>query len=123
MRIIERESTTDGTADVAVLAVAGELAGESVAAFRTQAMQKLEARPKRDIVLELSELDGIDSQGLEAMLALQDEAAAHLAHVRLAACPETLTTVLRLTRLTDRFDIDRNVEDALASLRAIGANA
>ena len=128
MRITEREQRgreVAGTAEagVTVLSVSGELSGEGVAPFREQVMQRLDSPGQRDIVLDLTELDGVDSGGLEALLALQDAAAERLAHLRLAGCPEALATVLRLTRLTDRFDMDRSVDEALATLGALGANA
>jgi len=101
---------------LSVVTLRGDLTAEDAEAFRG-AMQERIDRDIRDFVLHLAETDAIDSQGLEAMLWLQDHAAERLGQVRLAAASPTLHEVLRVTRLAGRFDCHDSVDAAIASLR------
>ncbi|MEX2544244.1 MAG: STAS domain-containing protein [Phycisphaeraceae bacterium] len=114
MRITEREQ-----AGATVLALAGEFVGEAAAQLRKQASRRLATDGRRDIVLDCTEVYGIDSAGLETLLWLQDACAERLGHVRLAACPATLDTVLRVTRLAGQFDRHASVDEAVAAAHTL----
>ncbi len=99
-----------------VLAVRGELEGDEADRFRKAALERMEAKV-RDFVLDLSEMEHIDSRGLEALLWLQDQCAENLGQVRLACAQEHVKTILNMTRLAGRFDAHSDVDAAIQSLR------
>lgn len=102
--------------ELTVMAVKGELEGEETDRFRKAVLERMEAKV-RDFVLDLAELEHIDSGGLETLLWLQDQCAEQLGQVRLAACQEHVTQILQMTRLASRFDAHADVDSAIKSLR------
>lgn len=72
----------------------------------------------RDFVLDMSSVQFIDSQGLESLLWLQDQCLEKLGQVRLAGCPDNVSTILRITRLNDTLQSHSNIENAIRSLVA-----
>ncbi len=95
----------------------GEFVGEdAVSGFRTLAKDRL-AHRTRDVVVDLSQVDTVDSKGLEAMLWLQDLCTEKLGQVRLAGVNETISQILQITRLSARFDSHGSLDDAIKSLR------
>ena len=101
--------------ELTVLSLKGDLASDETDRFRRAALERIEARI-RDFVLDLEGLDGIDSQGLESLLWLQEQCDERLGQVRLAACQEHLREVLKMTRLAGRFECCDDVESAIKSL-------
>lgn len=101
---------------MAVLACKGEMVGDETDRLRLEALSQME-HDVRDFVLDLSGMEFIDSQGLETLIWLQDQSAESLGQVRLAACQENLTEILRITGLASRFDTHEDVESAVRSLR------
>jgi len=99
-----------------VLAVRGELEGDEADRFRKAALERMDAKV-RDFVLDLGEMEHIDSQGLEALLWLQDQCAENLGQVRLACPKPHVRTILHMTRLAGRFDTHDDVDTAIHSLR------
>jgi anti-sigma B factor antagonist len=99
-----------------VVAIRGELHAEACDTFRDEMSQRLE-QDVRDFVLNLSETESIDSQGLEALLWLQDCCAEQLGQVRLAHASPSFREVLRVTRLAGRLDCHEDVDAAITSLR------
>lgn len=98
-----------------VLTLKGELASNETDRFRRAALERIEARA-RDFVLDLSELDNIDSRGLESLLWLQEQCDERLGQVRLAACTDHINEILRMTRLDSRFERCDDVHSAIESL-------
>ena len=102
---------------LSVFTIKGEFAGEDDAdAFRTRALDRLE-HSIRDVVLDLEQVEFIDSRGLEAFLWLQDACAEKLGQVRLAAVQANVNEALRVTRLAGRFDRHDDIDTAIKSLR------
>ena len=101
---------------ISVLRLSGELSTDHVDAFRRACQDRFEAGV-RDVVLDLEQLSLIDSQGLEALLWLQDEAAQIAGHLRLVKPDQTISKVLQITRLGRKFTIHESVESAAKSLR------
>ena len=99
-----------------VLAVEGDLCGDASEKLRRDVLDRLDDRI-RDFVLDISQMEFVDSRGLEAMLWLQDRCADHLGQVRLAGCQENVKTILAMTRLASRFDTHEDVDSAIRSLR------
>lgn len=102
--------------EIGIATLAGDFNAESVDAFRRNMTERVE-KGMRDFVLVLDDLEAIDSAGLESLLWLEDSAAEHLGQVRLVGVPETILTILRVTRLERHFERYRDVTDAVRSLR------
>lgn len=101
---------------LSVVSIHGDLTAEWVDALQRQLRKRLDERV-RDFVLDLSRTEFVDSRGLEVLLELQDTCADQLGQVRLANVPENLSEVLRITRLSTRFDTCPDVDAAIESLR------
>ena len=99
-----------------MVAIRGDLNAEECDTFRDEMSSRLE-KDVRDFVLNLEETESIDSQGLEALLWLQDCCAERLGQVRLAHASPSLLEVLRVTRLAGRLDCHEDVDAAITSLR------
>lgn len=102
---------------VCVLTVQGDILSDHAAALKAQVEQDIEQQGVHDVVLELADVEFIDSQGLETMLWIQDACAEKLGQVRLAATQENVDKILEITRLASRFDTHPDVETAMRSLR------
>jgi len=100
---------------VCIVKLKGDLTSESAAALREFAQHRLDEKT-RDFVLDLQDLEWIDSAGLETFVWLQDACAEQLGQVRLAACQDTLAKILECTRLATRFDAHESVDAARQSL-------
>ena len=98
-----------------VMSLRGDLVGEEANRFRRAAIERMDD-DTRDFVVDLSEMERIDSQGLEALLWLQDRAAERLGQVRLAACSEPMQRILTMTRLAPRLEAHDTADAAAASL-------
>lgn len=70
-----------------------------------------------DFVIDLSQVEFVDSKGLETLLWLQEQAADRLGQVRLVNPSSPVRQILRLTRLDRAFESHPTVENALKSLR------
>lgn len=101
---------------LSVLTLKGEFTADDVEQFERNVEDRLAAQA-RDFVLDLAELEFIDSAGLEALLKLQETCGDLLGQMRLAGACGNVEQILRMTRLTPRFDLRQSVEDAVKSLR------
>ncbi|MEM6392897.1 MAG: STAS domain-containing protein [Planctomycetota bacterium] len=104
---------------VTILSPAGDMVADASDQFRRAALEHLDQNA-RDFVVDLAGLDTVDSRGLESFIWLDECATERLGQVRLAAPPETLSTVFEITRLQDRWPIDDTVDQAVANLQ-VGA--
>lgn len=93
----------------------GELTADEVDEFRRETLQVMDAKT-HDFILDMSQVSFVDSKGLETLLWLQDQCLENLGQVRLAACPESIKTILKITRLDDVITACDNVDSAIASL-------
>ena len=103
--------------DISVMNIKGELIADEIERFRKTVQDRLDGGQVRDFVLDCSEMDFIDSQGLESFIWLQDQCAERLGQVRLAGCTDNVLTIFRLTRLAPRFDCHDDIDTAVKSLR------
>ena len=94
----------------------GDLTADDVTKFRKAVSQRLDD-DVRDFVLDVSEVEFTDSQGLETLLWLQETCAEKLGQIRLAAPTENMSTILRLTRLASHLECHEDVDAAIKSLR------
>ncbi|MEX0777608.1 MAG: STAS domain-containing protein [Phycisphaeraceae bacterium] len=99
-----------------VLTLQGELNADSVDELRKNALQHLGGKT-RDFVLDVSDVETVDSQGLETLLWLQEQCGEKLGQVRLAGVTANVEKILYVTRLLPRFDRHPDLESAVKSLR------
>ena len=100
-----------------VLSLRGELTADEVDEFRKEALGQMDEKT-HDFILDMSQVTFVDSKGLETLLWLQDQCLEKLGQVRLAACPDSIKTILRITRLNDALIACDSIETAAESLEA-----
>ena len=96
-----------------VLTVIGDLAGEEVAAFQKHA----DASELNDFVVDMEKSSFVDSEGLEALLALKSRCEDAHGQIRLAATEENVRKILEITRLAHRFETHPDLTSALRTMR------
>ena len=101
---------------ICVMALKGELTADQTDQLRTSAIKRIDEQV-RDFVLDVTEMDFVDSKGLETLLWLQERAGEQLGQVRLAGTTENVEKILEITRLAPRFDRHLDVDSAIKSLR------
>jgi anti-anti-sigma factor len=100
--------------DVTVVELRGDLEGDSAEPLRS-AITEIIAGPRAGIVLNLSEVEFIDSQGLELLLGVSDYCRQNRVPLRLAGLAENCTKILEITRLQDEFDCHAELAAAVKS--------
>ncbi len=98
------------------ISISGELTVDELGPFKRLVEQSFE-EGIRDFVLDVSEVLFIDSQGLELLLWLQEQADDKLGQVRLVSPTENVEEILKITSLANYFDRHSDVEGAMKSLR------
>lgn len=101
---------------LSVVTLQGDLAAESVPLLRKRIAELLESKT-RDFVLDMSQSEFVDSQGLETLLWTQEQCGERLGQMRLAGITPNVEKILQITRLLTRFDRHRDVDAAIKSLR------
>jgi anti-sigma B factor antagonist len=104
------------TNEAAVVYCAGQVCLRQEAARFGQTVNRF-LNSRKNIVLELSGVEAIDSAGLGELVLLSMQARAAECEVRLAAPSEDLLSLLRLSNIASLLEIYLGVEEALASLR------
>jgi anti-sigma B factor antagonist len=89
--------------DVTVIEMQGELDSESADVFQNSIMQVVH-RGRAGIVLDMSCIGFIDSQGLERLLLVRQHCHEQGCQFRLAGLDETCLKILEITRLLNEFD-------------------
>ncbi len=100
-----------------IFTLRGELTADEVDQFRKAMLEQVHDKT-HDFVLDMSQVQFIDSQGLESLLWLQDQCLERLGQIRLAACNDVVNTILRITRLNDTLQSFPNIPLAIQSLQA-----
>lgn len=101
--------------NVCVLTLDGDLVSDITKEFRTLA-QKAINEGCHDFVVDFSEANSIDSQGLEGLTWLKRECEEHLGMIKLCGLSRTLQEILDITRLRRRFDQYDSKDEALGTL-------
>jgi len=101
---------------ITVIGVDGELTADQVGQFRKLIDQRI-AEDAYDFVLDLSAAEFLDSEALEALLWMRDQADERLGQVRIAGASQNVSQILHVTRLDKQFDAHGDVDEALKSLR------
>jgi len=100
--------------DVTVLELSGELNHESAGRFNEAVAAAFNAGC-RDFAVDLRQVNGIDSAGLEAFTALQRRCEEQLGMVRFCGPDATLKKIFELTRLDRSLAVEDSLDEALAS--------
>ncbi len=100
----------------AVITLRGELTRDEIDQFRKTMLDQMN-ETTHDIVLDMSQVPFVDSQGLESLLWLQDQCLERLGQIRLAACNENVKNILRITRLNEAIEAHDDLQSAIQSLQ------
>lgn len=96
--IIEKDSRTEG---VVILRISGMVKlGESTE-FLMSAVDAIEKRESRNIVIDLGEIDYVDSTGLGELVGAYAEWIRHNREIRLSSVPPRVMTLLRMARIPE----------------------
>ena len=92
--------------------------GEESAHLREEVKRELAAGTRR-IVLNLSEINYIDSGGLGTLVALHTSAQSTGAQIKLAGLTRRVGDLLQVTKLVTVFDVHNSEYEALESFRKV----
>lgn len=109
--------TTKEVGGVTVVEATGRIIlGEETNTLR-EAVKGLLANGKTRIVINMANVDFIDSSGLGALVGLYSTANARGARIKLSAITKRFHELLQITKLLTVFDVFDNEADAVASFR------
>jgi anti-sigma B factor antagonist len=100
--------------DVSIIDVSGKNPGERSVSIR-EVVERLHAAGQIRIVLNLAELEYLDSSGLGDLVSFNMKAAQSGRPLKVAAMTRRLSDMLRVMRLASTFEIYETVDDAIAS--------
>lgn len=100
--------------DVTVVELQGELDADFTELLQNTVTNIVE-KHKVGIVLDMSTVGFIDSQGLELLLWIRDYCNQNKLQLRLAGLDENCTKILEVTRLEDEFDRYAELAEAVKS--------
>ena len=100
--------------DVTVVELQGELDSDAVEAFKNTIIDIVAAR-KGGIVLDMSGVGFIDSEGLEQLLWAKDYCSENKRQLKLAGVDENCVKILEVTRLENEFDRYAELAEAVKS--------
>ena len=92
----------------------GELDGEFSGLFERY-ITDIISQDKTNIVIDMSGVGFIDSQGLEILLWARDYCNQNRRELRLAGLDENCTRILEITRLDNEFDLYGELTEAVKS--------
>jgi len=99
--------------DVIVVHTPEELGGDQSDSFTAY----IPGLDRRQVVLDLDGTEMIDSQGLAALLDVQDKVRNAGGEVKIASSNATNRKILEITRLDQQLEVFENVLDAVRSFR------
>ena len=100
--------------DVTVVELQGELDSDVVEIFKNNIVDII-SKNKKKIVLDMSGVVFIDSQGLEQLLWARDYFDQNRRELRLAGLDENCMRILEITRLENEFDHYAELTEAVMS--------
>jgi len=101
--------------DFIIVQLQGELEGDVVELFQNT-ITNIVGEPKAGIVLDMSDVEFIDSRGLEQLLWSRDYCNQNKRQLRLAGLDENCKRILEITRLGNEFDHYAELAQAVRSL-------
>jgi anti-sigma B factor antagonist len=106
--------STQNYHDVTVIELQGEVDGDMTDPLRDTVTETI-ANQRTRIVLDMSNVGSIDSQGLELLLWVRDYCRQHKTQLRLAGLDENCEKILEITRLQFEFDHHAELAEAVKS--------
>ena len=100
--------------DVTVAELQGEMDGDVGELFR-RTITEIIAAPKTGVVLDMSGVGFVDSQGLEQLLWARDYCNENRCELRLAGLDENCLKIMEITRLASEFDHYAELANAVKS--------
>jgi anti-sigma B factor antagonist len=100
--------------EVTVVEMQGEFDGDFSGPFQDTITAIIEKR-KRGVVLDMSAVGFVDSQGLEQLLWAKEYCSEHKQQLRLAGLDENCQKILEITRLESEFDHYAELAEAVMS--------
>ncbi|NLH41259.1 MAG: STAS domain-containing protein [Planctomycetes bacterium] len=100
--------------EVTVIDLRGEVDGELAEPLRS-AVTEIAGNQRAGIVLDMSNVGFLDSQGLELLLWVRDYCRQNKIQLRLAGLDENCSKILEITRLQDEFDCHAELTQAVKS--------
>jgi len=100
--------------DVTVVELQGELDGDIAELFRNT-ISELTSKQRVGIVIDLSAVGFIASEGLEQLLWAKDYCGEHRCELRLAGLDENCRKIMEITRLEGEFDHYVELSEAVKS--------
>jgi len=100
--------------DVTVIELQGELDADIAEPLKDAVGETVAAGRKR-IVMDMSNISGIDSQGLELLLWIRQSCRQSRTQLKLAGLDETLEKILEITGLQTEFDRHAELAEAVKS--------
>ena len=100
--------------NVTVIELQGEIDGEVGGLLKDTVTKTLSER-RTGIVLSMSDVSFIDSQGLELLLWVREYCRRQKVQLRLAALDENCEKILEITRLLNEFDRHAELAEAVKS--------
>ncbi len=99
---------------VTVIELQGEFDGDVAEMFRNTIIETV-ARARAGMVLDMSAVGFIDSQGLEQLLWARDYCSQNRCEFRIAGLDENCRKILEITRLDNEFDRYDELAEAVKS--------
>jgi anti-anti-sigma factor len=100
--------------EVTVINLRGELDGECTEPLRN-AVTEIAGNQRAGIVVDMTDVSFLDSQGLELLLWVRDYCRQNKIQLRLAGLDENCSKILEITRLQDEFDCHAELAKAVKS--------
>ena len=100
--------------EVTVVQLRGEVDGELVDPVKN-AVTEIAGSQRAGIVLDMTDVSFLDSQGLELLLWVRDYCRQNKIQLRLAGLDENCSKILEITRLQDEFDCHAELANAVKS--------
>ena len=100
--------------DVTVVELQGELNGDFTEVLQST-ITEIVAKRGKGIVVDMSNVGFVDSEGLERLLWARDYCDESNCQLRLAGLDETVSKILEITRLEDEFDHYTELSEAVKS--------
>ncbi len=94
----------------------GDLTIDHIDQFQSAVDERL-GKQARDFVIEMAEVEVVDSKALEALLKLQEACGERLGQIRLVGVSSNVEQILKITRLGTQFERVSTVDEAIRSLR------
>ncbi len=115
---VRMQTDTRHVGDVTVLDISGRITlGEGNVMLR-EIVRELAEKGHKKIVLNLGEVQYVDSSGLGELVKTHTTVRNQGGHLRLANLNNRISELLQMTRLAAVFDIDRDIDSAIRSLTA-----